>query len=116
MIPYINHLLDQWGIWCVSGRDQLGYPRQAAFLNGQPSGSKTPLTINDDMALQVQRAVNHLEPGLRKLLVTFYVRMRSADAVTIGKACGCGKTKLYDELHRAHVGVMFWIQEDELKG
>ncbi len=117
MIPYINHLLDQWGIWCISGRDKIGYPRQAAFLNGQPQPARgAPLAICDDDALQINRVVNQLDRDLQKLVTLFYVKMRSCDGVTIAKAAGCGRTKFYDELHRAHVAVMFWIQEDELNG
>ena len=116
MIQYVNHLLNQWGIWCISGREKLGYPRQAAFLNGQPHPSGgTVLVVCDEEAMQINRAVQALDRDLRKTVEFFYIKMRSCDQVTIGKALGISDRALRDRLDRAQIKVMYCIQEDELQ-
>ena len=116
MIQYINHLCNQWGMWCLTGRETLGYPRQTSFLNGKPQPSKgSALCICDEQALQVQRAINLLDDDLKKLVTLFYVKMRSCDGDTIARANKCATRTMYDRLHRAHQLIMFNIQEDELR-
>ncbi len=112
MIPYINHLLDQWGLWTAGGKDRLGYPRKAAFV--QAVGGEPASAICDDEAMQVNRAVQSLDGQLRAVVVAFYVRMRSCDGETIARSFGCCRDTLYARLHRAHLRVMDAIHDDEL--
>lgn len=113
MIPYINSLLEQWGLWTAGGKDRLGYPRKAAFVQVV---SGAPLcAICDDEAMQINRAVQSLDGQLRAVVDAVYVKMRSCDGETIAKTLGCCRDTLYTRLHRAHLRIMDALQDDELK-
>lgn len=114
MILYINEKLNQWGLWCLTGRDKVGYPKRAAFMRLVPSAGKGNVTICDDEAMQVNRAVQRLDCELRLVVDLFYIKMRSCDAGTIAKALRCHRDTVYTRLHRAHVVVMSEIQDEEL--
>ena len=74
---YAEYLLRQWGLWCLSGRTDLGYPHQAAFLNGQPVPATNTLAIQDETALKVQKALYELDRAHRRTADMRYVKMRS---------------------------------------
>lgn len=114
MIEYINNKLNQWGLWALTGRERTGYPNQAAFMRLVPTGGGDRLEICDEEAMQINRAVQTLEPQLRAVVDAIYIKMRSCDGETIARALGCGRTTLYARLDRAHLQVMYEIQEDEL--
>lgn len=114
MIPYINHKLNQWGLWCRSGRDRVGYPRRAAFMRLVPDSSGVGVTIGDDEAMQINRAVQRLDGELRQVVDLFYIRMRSCDAGSIARTLRCCRDTLYARLHRAHVLVMDAIHSEGL--
>jgi DNA-directed RNA polymerase specialized sigma24 family protein len=112
MIPYIDEQLRQWAMWCLTGRDKLGFPRQSAFLNGQPVESKgRGLEICDEVALEIQGGVNSLHPDLKRTVVLFYLKMRSCDSATIARAMRIHRDTLYDRLHRAHLKVSEYLDE-----
>ena len=112
MIPYINDRLEQWGLWTLGGKDRLGYPRRAAFVQVIAGGPGC--SICDEEAMQINRAVQALDGQLRLVVDAFYVRMRSCDADTIANTLKCCRRTLYDKLHRAHLKVMDALQDDEL--
>lgn len=112
MIPYINEKLEQWGRWTLGGKDRLGYPRRAAFV--QVVGGVTASSICDEEAMQINRAVQALDGSLRAVVDAFYVRMRSCDGETIATTLKCCRRTLYDKLHRAHLKVMEALQDEEL--
>lgn len=117
MIPYINALLDQWGLWARTGRERLGYPKQSSFMRLAPPGGGGGLggvIVCDDEAMRINRAVQSLDPDLRTLVELFYVRMRSCDAGSIAKAQHCCRDTVYARLHRAHVKVMESLQDEEI--
>lgn len=114
MIPYINSRLDQWGLWALSGRERVGYPKRSAFMRLVPGASGPVLEMCDDEAMQVNRAVQVLDGDLRAVVDALYVRMRSCDAETIARHLHCCRDTLYARLHRAHLRIMEAIQDDEL--
>lgn len=114
MILYINEKLNQWGLWCASGREQVGYPKRAAFMRLVPSSGASTVTICDDEAMQVNRAVQRLDGELRQVVDLYYIRMRSCDAGSIARSLKCHRDTLYARLHHAHVVVMDAIQDEEL--
>ena len=106
MIEYINNRLNQYGLWCLTGRTQLGYPRQAAFLNGQPQTGGRSLDMCDEEAVIIGRALNTLDRDHRRLADMFYIKMRNCDVDTIAKSLRCCRQTIYNRLHRVHVVVM----------
>lgn len=114
MILYINEKLSQWGLWCLSGRASLGYPKRSAFMRLVPSSGSGSVVICDDEAMQLNRAVQKLDRELRQVVDLFYIRMRSCDACSIARALKCHRDTLYVRLHRAHVVVMESLQDEEL--
>ena len=114
MILYINEKLNQWGLWCLSGRARVGYPKRAAFMRLVPSSGANSVTICDDEAMQINRAVQRLEGELRQVVDLFYIRMRSCDAGSIARVLRCHRDTVYARLHRAHVVVMDALHDDEL--
>lgn len=117
MIPYINTLLDQWGLWARTGRERLGYPKQSSFMRLAPPGGGAgsgSVIVCDDEAMRINRAVQSLDPELRTLVELFYIRMRSCDAGSIAKAQHCCRDTVYARLHRAHVRVMEFLQDEEI--
>lgn len=114
MIMYINEKLNQWGLWCISGRDQVGYPKRAAFMRLVPSSGANSVTICDDEAMQVNRAVQKLDRELRQVVDLFYIRMRSCEAGSIARVLRCHRDTVYARLHRAHVVVMDALHDEEL--
>lgn len=114
MIPYINSRLDQWGLWALSGRERVGYPRRSAFMRLVPAGGGPLLMLCDEESMQINRAVQSLDGQLRAVVDAFYVRMRSCDGEAIARHLHCCRDTLYARLHRAHLRVMDAIQDDEL--
>lgn len=114
MILYINQKLDQWGLWCLSGRAQVGYPKRAAFMRLVPSEGTSRVTICDDEAMQINRAVQTLNRELREVVDLFYIRMRSCEAGSIARVLKCHRDTVYTRLHRAHVVVMDALHDEEL--
>ena len=114
MILYINEKLNQWGLWCLSGRARVGYPKRAAFMRLVPSSGANSVTICDDEAMQINRAVQRLEGELRQVVDLFYIRMRSCDGGSIARVLRCHRDTVYARLHRAHVVVMDALHDDEL--
>ena len=114
MILYINEKLSQWGLWCLSGRARVGYPKRAAFMRLVPSSGANSVTICDDEAMQVNRAVQKLDRELRQVVDLFYIRMRSCDVGSIARVLKCHRDTIYARLHRAHVVVMDALHDDEL--
>jgi hypothetical protein len=114
MILYINDKLNQWGLWCLSGRDRVGYPKRAAFMRLVPASSVRSVTICDEEAMQLNRAVQRLDRDLRLLVDLFYIRMRSCDGGSIARVLKCHRDTVYTRLHRAHLLVMDAIHDDEL--
>lgn len=114
MILYINEKLNQWGLWCISGRAKVGYPKRAAFMCLVPSAGLGTLTICDDEAMQINRAVQRLDRDLRLLVDLFYIRMRSCDGELVARVLKCHRDTLYARLHRAHLLVMDAIHDEEL--
>lgn len=114
MILYINEKLNQWGLWCASAREQVGYPKRAAFMRLVPSSGASTVTICDDEAMQVNRAVQRLDRELRQVVDLFYIRMRSCDVGSIARVLKCHRDTVYSRLHRAHVLVMDAIHDEEL--
>lgn len=114
MILYINEKLNQWGLWCISGRDQVGYPKRSAFMRLVPTANAGNVTICDDEAMQINRAVQRLDRELRQVVDLFYIRMRSCDAGSIARALKCHRDTVYTRLHRAHLLVMDAIHDEEL--
>lgn len=114
MIPYINTILDQWGLWARSGREQLGYPKQSAFMRLALPSRGGGVVVCDEEAMRINRAVQSLEPELRTLVELFYIRMRSCDAGSIAKSLHCCRDTVYARLHRAHVRVMEFLQDEEI--
>ncbi len=115
MIDYINGRLNQWGLWCLSGREKTGFPKQSAFMRLAPSKGGA-LAICDDEAMQINRAVQRLEGELRQVVDLFYIRMRSCEAGSIARVLKCHRDTLYARLHRAHVRVKEAIDDEELLG
>lgn len=117
MIPYINALLDQWGLWARTGRERLGYPKQSSFMRLVPPGGGSGsggVIVCDDEAMRINRAVQSLEPELRALVELFYISMRSCDVGSIAKSLHCCRDTVYARLHRAHVKVMESLQDEEI--
>ncbi len=114
MILYINEKLNQWGLWCLSGRARVGYPKRAAFMRLVPSESTGSVLICDDEAMQINRAVQRLEGELRQVVDLFYIRMRSCEAGSIARVLRCHRDTVYARLHRAHVVVSGALHDDEL--
>lgn len=114
MIIYINEKLNQWGLWCLSGRERIGYPKQAAFLRLMPSSGAGCLEMCDDEAMQVNRAVQRLDRDLRRVVDLFYIKMRSCPAESIARDLKCSRDTVYARLHRAHLVVMGAIEDDEM--
>ena len=114
MILYINEKLNQWGLWCLSGRARVGYPKRAAFMRLVPSESTGSVLICDDEAMQINRAVQRLEGELRQVVDLFYIRMRSCDAGSIARVLRCHRDTVYARLHRAHVVVIGALHDEEL--
>ena len=114
MILYINEQLNQWGLWCISGRDQIGYPKRAAFMRLVPSSGTGDVTICDDEAMQINRAVQKLDRELRAVVDLFYIRMRSCDGSSIARVLKCHRDTVYTRLHRAHLVVLDAIHDEEL--
>lgn len=114
MILYINEKLNQWGLWCLSGRARVGYPKRAAFMRLVPSSGANSVTICDDEAMQVNRAVQKLDRELRRVVDLFYIRMRSCDVGSIARVLKCHRDTIYARLHRAHVVVMDALHDDGL--
>lgn len=115
MIEYINNKLNQWGLWALTGRERIGYPNKAAFMRLVPTSGGDRLKMCDEEAMQINRAVQSLDPQLRAVVDAVYVRMRSCDGETIAKSLQCCRDTMYSRLHRAHLRVMEAIQEDELQ-
>lgn len=111
LIDYINGRLNQWGLWCLSGREKTGFPKQSAFMRLTPSKGSA-LAICDDEAMRVNRAVMSLDRTLRHVVVLYYVKMRSCDGETIARAMRCSRDTMYVRIHQAHVAVMDWLQTD----
>lgn len=114
MIEYINGQLNQWGLWCRSGRERLGYPARSAFMRLVPSDGRSAADICDDDAMQINRAVQSLPGDLRKIVDLFYIKMRSCPAQVIAKAVGIHRDTFYVRMHKAHVLVMDAIHDEEL--
>jgi DNA-directed RNA polymerase specialized sigma24 family protein len=116
VIVYINQQLNEWGLWSMSGgRVTLGYPHQAPYCRLMPrsaSGGSAVSSLADDEAMRIERAVRALPPDLRRLVVIFYVKMRSAPAESIAKHLHCCRDTVYARLHRAHVLVMGELMDD----
>lgn len=114
MILYINEKLNQWGLWCRTGRERAGYPKRSAFMRLVPSDGCGMVTICDEEAMQINRAVQSLDRELREVVDLFYIKMRSCPAGTIAKMLNCHRDTLYTRLHTAHVRVLDAIHDEEL--
>jgi DNA-directed RNA polymerase specialized sigma24 family protein len=114
MILYINQRLDQWGLWCRTGRERAGYPKRAAFMRLVPATGGGDVVICDDEAMQINRAVQSLDSELREVVDLYYIKMRSCPAGTIARSLRCHRDTLYARLHRAHLLVMDAIHDEEL--
>ena len=114
MIPYINTLLDQWGLWSLDGRFKVGYPKQSSFMRLVPSEGRVGVMICDEQAMQINRAVQALDGELRMLVDLFYIRLRNSGAEQVAKAQHCCRDTVYARLHRAHVQVMEFLQDEEI--
>lgn len=114
MILYINEKLNQWGLWCISGRNPSGYPKRAAFMRLVPSSGLGTVTICDEEAMQINRAVQRLDRDLRLLVDLFYIRMRSCEAGAIARELKCHRDTVYVRLHRAHLLVMDALHDEEI--
>ena len=110
MIPYIDTQLNLWSAWLRTGRENLGYPRQAAHLNGQ-GGRGRPAEISDSLAGDLDRAVNALRDDQKQVVRLVYVEMRNHPAEAIARSLGCHRDTLYARLHRAHVCIMEALQD-----
>ncbi len=106
MNPYANHLLSQWGLWCLSGRTDLGYPHHTAFLNGQPQTGGRSLGIQDETAMKVQRAVISLDLAHRRTVEFYYVKMRNCRVADVARYLRCSEKTVFNRLHRAQARVM----------
>lgn len=112
MIPYIDTQLNLWSAWLASGREHLGYPRQAAFLDGL-GGSGTGMKISDARGGDIDRAVNALVPEQKQAVRLVYLSMRNHPVEAIAKHLQCHRDTLYARLHRAHVCIMEALQMQE---
>jgi DNA-directed RNA polymerase specialized sigma24 family protein len=102
---YAEYLLRQWGLWCLSGRTDLGYPHQAAFLNGQPVPATNTLAIQDETAMKVQKALIELDRAHRRTAEMRYVKMRSVRNEDIARYLGCSVRTLQNRVERIRVAV-----------
>ena len=112
MIEYINSQLNLWYEWQRSGHTRLGYPRRAAFMAALVGGGSPP--INDDHAMQVERAVHALPAEQKAVVQLYYVQMRCATAEAIAKELHVSRDTVYARLHRAHVNILDSLQEQEI--
>jgi len=116
MIEYINTQLNHWAQWVRSGKVRLGYPREAAFM--RPLRGGRPADINDDDAMDIERAVQGLRtlaPEQHRVVELFYLRMPSAGGDVIAGLLGCSRDTVYARLHRAHLSIMESLQDQEIQ-
>lgn len=107
MIQYADYLLTQWGIWCRSGRDKIGYPRQSSFARLiKEDRRRLNCIINDDFAMKINRVVQGLQSRRRRVVIAYYVSMSSCDAETISKSFNVTVRTIQRDIHAAHLSVM----------
>lgn len=114
MIDYINHQLNLWAEWLRTGNTRLGYPTRAAFVAAMGGGRGAQITLPDDQAMDINRAVGALAPELRAVVERYYRSMRTASAEVIAQDLGCSRDTVYVRLHRAHVFIMEHLQDQEI--
>ncbi len=105
MIIYIDTQLNMWAAWLRTGRQNLGYPRQAAFLNDHGGRGKV-IDISDSAAGDIDKAVNALPADQKQIVKLIYVEMRSFTAEAIAARLKCHRDTVYARLHAAHVRIM----------
>ena len=112
MIEYINTQLNQWAIWLRSGRTRLGYPSQSAFVSVMGGAAGPQVSLPDDEALSMSKAVNALEPRLKETVVCFYVHMSSCTANELARHLNVSRDTVYERINRAHVQIMGYLNDD----
>lgn len=113
MIEYVDHQLNRWAAWLVTGNQRLGYPTRAAFVGAMGGGSGVP-ALPDDQAMIVNRAVAALPPLQHQVVELVYRKMRSCPAEAIARELHCTRETVYNRLHRAHVLVMESMQDEAI--
>jgi DNA-directed RNA polymerase specialized sigma24 family protein len=113
MIVYINDQLNRWAEWLRTGNTRLGYPTRSAFVAAMGGGGGQPMTMPDDQAMAINRAVAALEPTQRAVVECYYRSMRSCTVAEMGKHLGVTERTVFNRLDRAHNAIMGHLQDIE---
>lgn len=111
MIDYINARCLAWAEFSrrkVSSR--LGYPRQSAFARWMPSGT-CRVPIDEDEVAEIEKAVLSLDAELLAVVRGMYLEGGTVEQKA--RDCGCCRDTFYTRLHRAHVRIMEWLQDND---
>lgn len=110
MILYIENRLWQWADWSNSGRMINGYPKQTiehrlvveggVLIRG--TGMKLE-PVNED-AEEIESAVKSLDARMRHFAKRRYLKREPAPERN--------RSAYYADLHRLHVQIMEWLQEN----
>lgn len=112
MISYIDGKLNQWGLWTLTGYERTGYPKRSAFVRVVSVGGGQ-VTICDDEAMQINRAVQALSRELRLVVDLVYVKMRNSGVEAIAMRLHCCRDTVYSRLHQSHLKVMDALHDEE---
>lgn len=102
MIEHANSLINEWVEWRLKRHSTgLGYPSSAAFMRftARSTDNMGFSPIIDERAMQTDRAlalVRTQHPRLWQVVEEYYIVNQTVQQAA--KACGCGKSYLYDRL------------------
>jgi DNA-directed RNA polymerase specialized sigma24 family protein len=107
---HINDRLNQWAQWTMlKGSAGLGYPHQCAFTRlagcGE-QGAHLPPDLNE-MAWEIEQAVQVLPPLLREAVFAFYLGTSTTESRA--KQCHCSVRTMYRRVDEAQSRLMDWL-------
>ena len=110
MISYIEHRLWDWADWAASGRVINGYPRQTLEHRLHAEGGvlirgtgRKPEPVNEE-AEEIEAAIKTLDFNMQRFVDRRYIKREPAPAKS--------KTTYYEALHRLHLKVLEWMQDN----
>lgn len=122
MITYINARCIAWAYHVAGKAVDVGYPHQSSIANFMAAASSGRIPINVREAEEIDAAVTALRPEreLYEVVMLFYCnlvegrRVADSSAVAMAQRLGIHRDTFYARLHRAHVRIMEWLQDNDM--
>ena len=108
MIPHINDRLNQWALWCLTGRtSNIGFPTKSSYCSLEGRGSSDRSADFNDQAWEIEQAVHGLDDILQCAIKVFYLGKGTAEQKA--RDCGCTKMTMYNRIDSAQRKILDWL-------